>query len=203
MKPSKYQLSLFELTLLRNLSHSRDDKELSKITNVDRKIVSKALDRLYDRGYVGQKSLVTEQGFDVLNALNYSVRREDRVDLTSLELLLLGRIRPSLKDKELSRWAQVDQDTVSTKLDKLFDDGLITSSHMLTEKGFNILHEESDVVERSPQKEFLQRAKNIDPTPMSTLVIQREIIRVPCRYCGNLNDLATSKTCSQCGAAIK
>jgi len=34
-------------------------------------------------------------------------------------------------------------------------------------------------------------------------VIQRDIVRVPCKHCGVLNDLATARFCSSCGAPIK
>jgi hypothetical protein len=34
-------------------------------------------------------------------------------------------------------------------------------------------------------------------------VTTREIVKVPCKYCGNLNELATAKFCSSCGAPIK
>jgi hypothetical protein len=34
-------------------------------------------------------------------------------------------------------------------------------------------------------------------------VIQRDIVKVPCKFCGNLNDLATTRFCPSCGAAGK
>lgn len=34
-------------------------------------------------------------------------------------------------------------------------------------------------------------------------VIQREIVKVPCKFCGNLNELATTRFCPSCGAAVK
>jgi Zn finger protein HypA/HybF involved in hydrogenase expression len=34
-------------------------------------------------------------------------------------------------------------------------------------------------------------------------VIQREIVKVPCKFCGNLNELATARFCPSCGAAVK
>ncbi len=33
-------------------------------------------------------------------------------------------------------------------------------------------------------------------------VVQKEIVMVPCKFCGTLNDLATTKFCSSCGAPI-
>lgn len=36
-----------------------------------------------------------------------------------------------------------------------------------------------------------------------TVVIQKEVVKVPCKYCGALNDIVAQKTCSNCGAAIK
>jgi hypothetical protein len=33
-------------------------------------------------------------------------------------------------------------------------------------------------------------------------IIQREIVEVPCKYCGTLNVLATTKYCTSCGAPI-
>ncbi len=56
---------------------------------------------------------------------------------------------------------------------------------------------------------FLMRYKLIEKqAPQPTIVrerevTQREIVRVPCKYCGSLNDLATAKFCSSCGAPIK
>ena len=38
----------------------RDEKELSKITNVHRKVVTKTLDELFDANYIGKDSMVTE-----------------------------------------------------------------------------------------------------------------------------------------------
>jgi len=34
-------------------------------------------------------------------------------------------------------------------------------------------------------------------------IIQREIVKVPCKYCGNLNDLATTRVCPSCGAPVR
>ena len=51
--------------------------------------------------------------------------------------------------------------------------------------------------------------KQTVPTPIAPTVvkekevIQREIVKVPCKFCGNLNDLATAKFCSGCGAPVK
>lgn len=36
-----------------------------------------------------------------------------------------------------------------------------------------------------------------------TLVVQKEVVKVPCRYCGSLNEIATTRVCGSCGAAIK
>ena len=44
-------------------------------------------------------------------------------------------------------------------------------------------------------------------TPRSVViskeVMTREIVKVPCRYCGTLNVLPTDKFCSGCGAPVK
>jgi len=39
-------------------------------------------------------------------------------------------------------------------------------------------------------------------TTQQTTIVEREVIKVPCQYCRTLNDIARSKTCSQCGAPI-
>jgi hypothetical protein len=44
----------------------------------------------------------------------------------------------------------------------------------------------------SPQREFVRSE-----------TITREIIKVPCRYCGTMNNLASDKFCSGCGASVK
>lgn len=36
-----------------------------------------------------------------------------------------------------------------------------------------------------------------------TTIIQKEVVKVPCKYCGALNDLATDRYCTSCGAAVK
>ena len=46
------------------------------------------------------------------------------------------------------------------------------------------------------------------PSPPPTIiqketVIQREVVKVRCQYCGALNDLATARFCASCGAPIK
>lgn len=35
-----------------------------------------------------------------------------------------------------------------------------------------------------------------------TTIIEREVVKIPCKYCGTLNDAVRSKTCSQCGAPV-
>jgi hypothetical protein len=35
-----------------------------------------------------------------------------------------------------------------------------------------------------------------------TTIIEREVIKIPCKYCGTLNDAVRSQTCSQCGAPV-
>ncbi len=42
-----------------------------------------------------------------------------------------------------------------------------------------------------------------EPPPGQTVIIQKEIVKVPCKFCGTLNEIATAKTCSNCGAALK
>lgn len=41
------------------------------------------------------------------------------------------------------------------------------------------------------------------PPSAQTVIIQKEVVKVPCRYCGALNDIATQRTCANCGAVIK
>lgn len=48
-----------------------------------------------------------------------------------------------------------------------------------------------------------QQASAQEPSPQHTVIIQRDIVKVPCKFCGNLNDLATAKFCSGCGAPVK
>ena len=48
-----------------------------------------------------------------------------------------------------------------------------------------------------------ERSPKQQDAPTRTVVIQREIVKVPCRYCGCLNEIATARTCSSCGAALK
>jgi DNA-binding MarR family transcriptional regulator len=199
-------LSVLELTLLRNLKQTRKGKELSDMTNVDKKIVSEVLDRLCDEGYVGEHTQVTEKGFNLLNQPSVRVREEPRGQLSPLELLLLRNVHPWNKDKELSRLANVDLATVSDKLDKLYDEDYITEKHMLTEKGFDTLHRDSEKdVSRPPQLQphDVASRESALPNATKTIVIQREIVKVPCKYCGALNEMATTKTCSNCGAVLK
>jgi hypothetical protein len=47
------------------------------------------------------------------------------------------------------------------------------------------------------------QASDQQPGAQRTVVIQREIVKVPCRYCGTLNEIATAKTCSNCGAPLR
>jgi len=55
----------------------------------------------------------------------------------------------------------------------------------------------------------LVEKQSAQPTPQHTVfvrekeVIQREIVKVPCRFCGTLNELATTRFCPSCGAAVK
>jgi hypothetical protein len=44
-------------------------------------------------------------------------------------------------------------------------------------------------------------AQQPPPAGEGTTVIEREVVKIRCRYCGTLND-ETSKTCSSCGAAL-
>ena len=48
----------------------------------------------------------------------------------------------------------------------------------------------------------LESMRSPPAAPASTVIIQREVVKVPCKYCGTLNDLATSKVCSNCGAPL-
>ena len=56
---------------------------------------------------------------------------------------------------------------------------------------------------------FMLHTKLIEKQPaqpqviMNKEVTQREIVKVPCKYCGTLNNLATDKFCSGCGAPVK
>lgn len=196
-------LSILEITLLRSLKNTKKDKELSNMTNVDEKVISKILDKLYEDDYIGKDLLVTEKGFDLLNQPSVPMREEPHGQLSTLELLLLRNIRPSSSDKGLSRLAEVDLDTVSAKLDKLNDEDYITEDSMLTEKGFSVVYQErmKDLPAPKPHDTVSREPAALIPT--RTIVVQREIVKVPCKYCGTLNEIATAKACSNCGAAIK
>lgn len=204
-------LSILDLALLRNLKQAKDkrgkDKEvLSNNTHVDKKVIFRTLDRLRKDGYVGKDMLVTEKGFDLLNQPAVRVRDEPGSDLTSLEILLLRNVRPWSKDKALSEFANVDRATISAKLKKLRHEDYITEDYALTEKGFNTLYWESrkDLPRQSPRESRDDALReSATPIPTRTIVVQREVVKVPCRYCGVLNEIATAKTCSNCGAALK
>ncbi len=45
-------------------------------------------------------------------------------------------------------------------------------------------------------------ARDETPSGKETVILQKEIVKVPCRYCGTLNEV-TRRTCSNCGASIK
>ncbi|MGD0145830.1 MAG: hypothetical protein ABSB53_03140 [Nitrososphaerales archaeon] len=51
------------------------------------------------------------------------------------------------------------------------------------------------------QEEDFSRSEELPPG--QTVIIQKEIVKVPCKFCGTLNEIATAKTCSNCGAALK
>jgi hypothetical protein len=198
-------LSILELTLLRNLKVSRDEGTLSRLTKVDKRIVGIVLDRLFEKGYIGDQLKVTEKGWDTLNSPSVRLKQLPSVDLTPLELGLLRRV-PWRKDKELSEWANVDRKTVSEKLRIFHEQRLVTDKRMLTEKGFSVLYKEEHEVRRSAavkdstSSQDREQAPRTEPT--RTVVIQREIVKVACKYCGSLNELATSQVCSRCGAKI-
>ncbi len=46
-----------------------------------------------------------------------------------------------------------------------------------------------------------QQAQPARAAPQAPTVIEREVVRIKCRYCGALND-EDSKTCSSCGASL-
>ncbi len=206
-KRAEEPLSILELVLLRNLKLGLKDKGFSKFTGVDKKIITDTLDGMFERGYVGEDSKPTEKGFDLLNQSSIPTRDDTLVGLSDLELLLLKTVRPRSKDKELSQVMNVNLQTVSEKLDKLYEMDLITEDQFLTEKGFNLLHKpstpESSPISRAASNErHAAPARKEEFAPMRTLVIQREIVKVPCRYCGMLNELSKVSLCSQCGAKI-
>ena len=35
-----------------------------------------------------------------------------------------------------------------------------------------------------------------------TTIVEREIVKIPCKYCGSLNDIVSNRTCPQCGAPV-
>jgi predicted transcriptional regulator len=195
---------LFEITLLHNLKITRDEKELSRMTNVGRKIVKKTLDELFEAGYIGKDSLVTEKGFDFLNQPSVPVRSEAPIDLSALETLLLRNINGSMGDKAFSKMAQVDRATISAKLDRLYDLDLITYDLMLTKKGYNILHQIPKRLEpiRAADSSRVAQARE-QKSQERVVVIQREVVKVPCSYCGMLLDPMRDAVCPSCGANLE
>ena len=195
-----------ELVLLRNLKKTRDEKELSQLTNVDRKIITKTLDELFEADYIGEDSMVTEKGFETLNQTNVHVKEESPVELSALETLLLKSVNRSMNDKSLSKLAQVDLTTVSEKLDRLYEQDLITEDLMLTKKGFNILHHGSELgEEQTPQTEAhaLDSRGRRAQESARVIVVQREFVKIPCRYCGMLIDPVRDSKCPSCGANLR
>ena len=41
-----------------------------------------------------------------------------------------------------------------------------------------------------------------DTTKQETIIVQKEVVKVSCKYCGVLNEV-TQRTCSNCGAAVR
>ena len=56
------------------------------------------------------------------------------------------------------------------------------------------------IKDRVTQEEDFSRVE--EPSEKQTVIIQKEIVKVPCKYCGVLNEV-TAGTCSNCGAAFK
>lgn len=169
-------------------------------------MITARLDVLLHEGYIGKDWMVTEKGFEVLNHPAIHVRKEPFSELSDLDLLCLRYVTPSMRDEQLSRLFNVDYVTVTAKLAKLNSEGLITTNYTLTEEGYNELFQESNqrtepaAQSRVPAGGELGQETNV---PTKTVIIQREIVRVPCKYCGTLNDIATQRFCPNCGAPVK
>ena len=58
------------------------------------------------------------------------------------------------------------------------------------------------IIKLSKDSRSREHNQNNPDVPTRTVVIRREIVKVPCKYCGTLNEIATAKTCSNCGAAL-
>jgi len=58
----------------------------------------------------------------------------------------------------------------------------------------------SYATESVSEKEDFSRAE--EPSKEKTVIVQKEVVKVPCKYCGTLNEV-TQRTCSNCGAAIR
>lgn len=202
--PNTSKLSVFEVTLLRQLKNIRDEKELSKFTNVDEEEVTSTLDDLFDKGYIGPDSMVTERGFDLLNQGELQLE-EPTINLTELEMLLLRTVKRSLNDKALSRLLKVDIATITTKLDKLYELGLITEKHMLTKGGFNVIHSSVHGPSFETGVRVTKSHAKSDESTMDSkvIVVQREILKVPCKYCGMLIDPVRDSKCPSCGANLR
>jgi hypothetical protein len=35
-----------------------------------------------------------------------------------------------------------------------------------------------------------------------TMIVEKEVVRIPCKYCGNMIDAFRNSTCPKCGAPI-
>lgn len=198
-------LSVLELVLLHNLKTRMTDKELSNLTKVDRKTITEVMDSMYERDYLGEDSKPTEKGFNVLNRSDVPVKKEEPIELTDLESLLLKNAGSRKNDRELSQSLNVDLKTVTEKMDKLYGMELITDEGFLTEKGFNVLYRaalDSRTAAMMPEAGQPGNLSENERAPPRTVVIQREIVKVPCKYCGSLNDIAGAQTCARCGARV-
>ena len=43
----------------------------------------------------------------------------------------------------------------------------------------------------------------LSSTVSPTIVIEKEVVKIPCKYCGALMDVFRNNTCSQCGAPAR
>jgi hypothetical protein len=196
-----YGLSLLDVSLLRNLSFTRDEKELARMTKVDRDVVKSKLSWLMAQGYIGEKFMVTEKGYNAVSTPLSQPVDEVQPPLPPLSMVVLKLVRPGQKDKDLSRQANVDPSTLSAKISELVSQGYLTPNRALTEKGYCVTFQESLNKGVKPgASPMAKEAQAGIQTP--TVVMQRDVVKIPCRYCGNLNELALVSNCPRCGAPI-
>ena len=50
--------------------------------------------------------------------------------------------------------------------------------------------------------EAISQSRDGEQEKPATVIIQKEIVKIPCKYCGQLVDLSKESSCPRCGAKI-